>query len=274
MQGRTPPHLTPCRFFAKGNCRDGDNCRFSHDPATQNNAPNQGESRGHSQNYNKNHNRGQRDNNSMDNTGSRGFRGHQNNNRGGRYNDRGGRYNDRGRQPNQFNDDYMPNNHFNNEGYDNQPQTFRGGNRGNNRGQQGSNWRNEEYNNRKNDRYTNEPKVQNRNEPDTTSPNINLTKAVDTLKELNFQRRQNSIDELYVNEVTLIGNNLFILLNEKNFVFVFDVKDGNFSNSQVYINTKINDVLLKLKTGQFGDIDGFCCIMGYTAFNEFEMYMR
>lgn len=94
------------------------------------------------------------------------------------------------------------------------------------------------------------------------------------MKELNFQRKQNNIDELYIREATLIDNKLFLRLGEKNFLFVYDLTTKAFMPNQAYINTMINDVVLKLKTGVFGDIGVPFAAVGYTKFNDLEMYMR
>ena len=101
-----------------------------------------------------------------------------------------------------------------------------------------------------------------------------MSNTIDQLKELNFQRKQNNIDELFFREATLIDNKLFMRLAEKNFLFVFDLSNNTFITKQIYINTMINDVVLKLKTGVFGDIGSPFAAVGYTSFNELEMYMR
>jgi len=256
MEPRNPTGGIPCKFFAEGTCRQGDNCKFSHDVGRV----------------------------------SRGARG-------GEFRGRGD-YSQR-RQPDEsredFNRPYGQHSGPRQQGYNPRPEygreegtferrggrfegSWRGGPPREQTESQGYNRyeRKEPY--RENDRSFNQPSYQHKpmmvdSNQQIGSKRIDLLAQNDRIKQLNVHRQANGIAKLFINEILTSDNMIIMTVKEKNFVIVYDLSTGTLMDSQIYINTNINDMILKIRKGMFGKLGTEFAIVGYTKFNEVAIKM-
>jgi len=257
-----------------GSCRDGDNCKFSHDPNKAQSNP----------------------------RGGRGaFRG-----RGGdsysqpRDND-GGRDNNRqyaedgGQRRGTFNPRQPYNNGGNEGSFEPREGGFRGRGRGNfrggrdasepyNNGSSGNNY--QRYDRR--DNYDEAPQQQqrpfvqsnsyNQARPQNTdtgfgSKRVEVIAVNDRVKQLNAHRQNNGIAKLFINEAVICDGLLLMTVKDKNFVIAYDFATSQLMDCQAYINTNINDTIIKVRKGLFGKLGADFAIVAYTKFNEVAIKM-
>lgn len=105
------------------------------------------------------------------------------------------------------------------------------------------------------------------------SKRIEILSQTDRIKQLNIHRQTNGIAKLFVSETMIANNYLLMAVKEKNFVIVYDLATSTLMDSQVYINTNINDMIIKMRKGLFGKLGGEFAIIGFTKFNEVAIKM-
>lgn len=260
MEARNTSSI-PCRFFAEGTCRQGDNCKFSHDLSK----PQRG-------------------------TRGEGFRGR---GRGDftprKTDDDSGDF----KRPYGQHSGPRQHNYGPREPYDNNTEnsfenrgrgSFRGSYRGNRTVDNQEPYNYSRYEDRKDNfrdqersfqqKTYNPPRVQTMdNSQSLGSKRIELLSQNDRIKQLNIHRQNNGIAKLFINEAMVVNNVLIMTVKDKNFILAYDLATSALTDSQIYINTNINDTILKIRKGHFGKLGSDFAIVGYTKFNEVAIKM-
>jgi hypothetical protein len=116
--------------------------------------------------------------------------------------------------------------------------------------------------------------------PEASSQFLKHVYTEDFLFNLNNARRAHNnssdfkIPELNVNKVELFGNFIVFLIKGKNFVLVYNLEKKKFLPRQKYLNSEIDESVLDVVIGKFGDIDTDFAAIVYTKFNELNLSMR
>lgn len=238
FQSSTKP---PCRFFAQGTCKNGDSCRFSHSPQTgqQGKGPGQGQQQGYQKPpYQK--------------TPYQKPQGYQGGQQGGQGNYQGGQQGYK-------------------KPYQGGQQNYQGGYQGN-QGNQGGQGYNRGQKNFVRD-YKNE-------KPEASSNFLRHVYTNDDVYGLNNLRRVNNsksdfkIPELLFNKCALFDNKIIIMIKGKNFILEFDFVKKEYGKRQKYVNSEIDESILDIKIGKFGNIESEFSAIAYTKFNELNLTMR
>lgn len=264
MDNRPPTSTIPCKFFAEGSCRQGENCKFAHDvsqpPRNARGTDFRGRGRG----------RGRGDfapRQPMDGPGEDLQRPY-------------------GRRGGSRNENYGPRQEYGsmNTSFESRGRGgFRGSNRGGFSRDRGDGYVAPRYEQRDtfkdNDRsFPPHSYSQPKNIPADTeqligSKSIELLSTNDRLKQLNIHRQNNGIAKLFISEALVTNDVLVMTVKEKNFVIVYDIATSTLMDSQIYINTNINDTILTIRKGMFGQLGTEFAVVGYTKFNEVAIKM-
>ncbi len=78
---------------------------------------------------------------------------------------------------------------------------------------------------------------------------------------LNEHRSKNNLPLLFVNCVSQLGNMAYLVIDGKNFLIPFNLEKTEFSDSQINLHPEVNDSVLGLKEGIFGDLG---VLIGYS----------
>ena len=95
----------------------------------------------------------------------------------------------------------------------------------------------------------------------------------DRVKQLNAHRQNNGIAKLFINEAVICDGLLLMTVKDKNFVIAYDFATSQLMDCQAYINTNINDTIIKVRKGLFGKLGADFAIVAYTKFNEVAIKM-
>ena len=256
----------PCRFFAKGNCRKGDQCEFSHDP----NAPPMPDQLPRREPGNQ----GRPPYTPREESGSS-YQGRP------PYTPRDEPSSFQGRPPFRGNDSFRDNQNDNrrNPRFDrNEPQqpAYRPNNPPSNFHPSGNEPQHSNPQFNQNPRYQN-PRQEIGGTPNTPvtrpplrdlvvqSENLKFLSENDYLFNNNSICRQVGWPELTVKSVVSVEHFLVFLIENRNFFLLFDTQKKSFVEKQQYLQADINDSISQLTTGPFGDIPN-------TSFSAFVYY--
>ena len=222
----------PCIFFQKGNCKNGDSCRFAHVKGDASSRPNDFSGpRRPPNNSNSSHNPNHRPN--------------------PRSGPRHG-----GRPP------YSNSKPYNNKPYDNNnKKPYGGSNPSHSHG-----GRKNYNNNSSNYHHQKQGNMSKQN-----SQNVQQSINISDLKELNLKRKNSGLGEMYSNSIVQLGKIVLVIIKNKPLVILFSLENNQFMPNPLYINCDINQKILAIKQCSFGNIEGeFICI-NYLHFNELSL---
>jgi hypothetical protein len=103
------------------------------------------------------------------------------------------------------------------------------------------------------------------------SQNVTQTFEVVDLKELNFKRKQGGLSNLIISSVVQLGQMLLIIIKNEQFVILFNLENNQFLPNPLYINCDINQKILSVKSGTFGNIEGQFIFVNYIHFNNLSL---
>jgi hypothetical protein len=92
------------------------------------------------------------------------------------------------------------------------------------------------------------------------------------LKEINYKRKHVELAELIVKSVCEMGSWIILVIKDRNFLIIYDTILNKFTENQQYVNNEINDVIIDVKGGCFGDFNGTkFSALAYNKFNEVDL---
>lgn len=103
------------------------------------------------------------------------------------------------------------------------------------------------------------------------SENVNQTFEVKDLKELNFNRKQGGLSNLIISSVVQVAKMLLLIIKNEQFVILFNLENNQFLQNPLYINCDINQKILSVKSGAFGNIEGQFIFVNYLNFNNLTL---
>lgn len=103
------------------------------------------------------------------------------------------------------------------------------------------------------------------------SENVNQTLEVVDLKQLNLRRKQGGLQHLIVASVVQLGKMLLLLIKNEQFVVLFSLGNNQFLPDPLYINCDINEKILSIRSGAFGNIEGQFIFVNYIHFNNLSL---
>lgn len=251
----------PCIHFARGNCRNGENCSFSH-AAAPGGPVSQGPPR--------NQNTERPPNNWRQNQGFQ--QGQQ-------------QQGPQGGPPNRpYYQNNAPHQNFG-QGPPVQGQPpFDSSQQGRqqNQGQRFLRYANNNQQQGNNPRWQNQPRQPNPNESKSTSQDFVLRSGSmvpryenSHMFENNNLLRENKFPLRIIRSITLVDKVLIFLFENSNFYFEYLLEDRKFVENQGYVSHDINDALGNLFLGQFGQVSDFICsAFSYSKFNEFSLTQK
>ena len=130
------------------------------------------------------------------------------------------------------------------------------------------NMNNNHFNNNNNN-YKAGPKYNNQKQ--ANSQNVSLSLEVKFLSDLNNTRYQNKLPSLIFKGAINIENFSLVWLKNQNFCILFDNQNNCIVENQLSINTDINNAVLEIKKGKFGDIQADFIFVNYIHFNEITL---
>lgn len=103
------------------------------------------------------------------------------------------------------------------------------------------------------------------------SQNVNKTFEALDLKELNFKRKGGGLSNLIISSSVQLGQMVVLILKNQQFVVIFKLDDNQFIPNPLYINCDINEKILAIKSGSFGNIEGDFIFVNYINFNHLSL---
>ena len=103
------------------------------------------------------------------------------------------------------------------------------------------------------------------------SPNVNKTFEALDLKELNYKRKGGGLSNLIISSSVQLGQMVLLVLKNEQFVVIFKLDDNQFIPNPLYINCDINEKILGIKSGSFGNIEGDFIFVNYINFNNLSL---
>lgn len=101
--------------------------------------------------------------------------------------------------------------------------------------------------------------------------NVNQTFEVVDLKQLNSRRKQGGLGNLFISSVVRLDKILLLIIKNNQFVVLFNLENNQFMPDPLYINCDINEKILSIKSGQFGNIEGEFIFVNYINFNNLSL---
>jgi hypothetical protein len=112
-------------------------------------------------------------------------------------------------------------------------------------------------------------KTHNQNQPNT--PNVQDTLTNTDMKDLNLKRKNGGLRNLFFSSVTQVENILLLVVKDVQYIVLFNLETNQFLPNPLYINCDINQKILSIKSGKFGNIDGNFVFVNYLHFNELSL---
>lgn len=98
--------------------------------------------------------------------------------------------------------------------------------------------------------------------------------GLNNMRRINNSKTDFKIPELLFNKCVIYDGKIIILIKGKNFVLEFDYIKKEYNKRQKFVNSEIDESILDIKIGKFGNIESEFSAISYTKFNELNLTMR